>query len=73
MAPGPYWVVHQAQTRHRVLFSAVEIIEDGPDGMWVKGLPDTAAIITVGQEYVAPGAIVDPVYVDGEGGQVVTR
>jgi len=58
---------------NRVVFSAVEIIEDGPDGMWVTGLPDDAAIITVGQEYVSAGSIVDPVYVDGESGQVVTR
>ena len=58
---------------NRVVFSPVKIIEDGPDGMWVTGLPDTAAIITVGQEYVAAGTIVDPVYVDRAGGQVVTR
>ena len=65
--------VRLIDAKNRVLFSAVEIIEDGPDGMWVTGLPDTAVIITVGQEYVAPGAIVDPVYVEGEGGKVVTR
>ena len=58
---------------NRVVFSAVKIIEDGPDGMWVTGLPDTAALITVGQEYVAAGTIVNPVYVDSAGGQVVTR
>lgn len=58
---------------NRVVFSPVKIIEDGPDGMWVTGLPDTAAIITVGHEYVAAGTIVDPVYVDRAGGQVVTR
>ena len=58
---------------NRVVFSAVKIIEDGPDGMWVTGLPDTAALITVGQEYVAAGTIVNPVYVDSAGGQVVIR
>ena len=57
----------------RVVFSAVKIIEEGPDGMWVTGLPDTAAVITVGQEYVAAGTIVSPVYVESAGGQVVTR
>ena len=51
----------------------MKIIEDGPDGMWVTGLPDTAALITVGQEYVVAGTIVNPVYVDSAGGQVVTR
>ena len=65
--------VRLIDANNRVVFSVVKIIEDGPDGMWVTGLPDTAAIITVGQEYVAAGTIVDPVYVDRAGGQVVTR
>ena len=58
---------------NRVVFSAVKIIEDGPDGMWVTGLPGMAALITVGQEYVVAGTLVDPVYVDTAGDQVVTR
>ena len=58
---------------NRVVFSVVKIIEDGPDGMWVTGLPDAAALITVGQEYVAAGTLVDPVYIDTLGDQVVTR
>lgn len=58
---------------HRVVFTTIEIIEDGPDGMWVSGLPDAAALITVGQEYVTVGSLVDPVYVDSAGDQVVTR
>ena len=62
-----------ATTKIMTRASAVKIIEDGPDGMWVTGLPDTAALITVGQEYVAAGTIVSPVYIDSAGGQVVTR
>ena len=58
---------------NRVVFSAIEIVEDGPDGMWVSGLPDRAALITVGHEYVTVGTLVDPVYVDSAGAQVVTR
>ena len=65
--------VRLIDTSNRVVFSAIEIVEDGPDGMWVSGLPDTAALITVGQEYVTLGATVDPVYVDSTGDQVVTR
>ena len=65
--------VRRIDQSNRVVFSAVEIIEDGPDGMWVSGLPDSAALITVGQEYVTVGTMVDPVYVDSAGDQVVTR
>ena len=65
--------VRLIDANNRVVFRVVKIIEDGPDGMWVTGLPDTAALITVGQEYVAAGTIVSPVYIDSAGGQVVTR
>lgn len=58
---------------NQVVFRGIEIVEDGPDGMWVSGLPDEAALITVGQEYVTVGTVVDPVYVDSAGDQVVTR
>ena len=58
---------------NRVVFNAIEIIEDGPEGMWVSGLPDNAALITVGQEYVAVGAVVDPVYVYTTSDRIVTR
>lgn len=46
---------------NRVRFIPVTIISDGPDGMWVMGLPPTATIITVGQEYVVNGQVVNPV------------
>jgi multidrug efflux system membrane fusion protein len=36
-------------------FAAVEIISDGPEGVWLAGLPDRADVIVVGQEYVADG------------------
>jgi multidrug efflux system membrane fusion protein len=65
--------VRLIDTSNRVVFHAVKIIEDGPYGMWVSGLPNSAAVITVGQEYVAAGTIVDPVYVDTAGDQVVVR
>jgi membrane fusion protein, multidrug efflux system len=36
-------------------FLPVHIISDGPDGMWVAGLPDRVSVITVGQEFVTSG------------------
>ena len=38
-----------------VRFLPVEIVSDGPDGMWVSGLPDHLAVITVGQSFVSDG------------------
>jgi multidrug efflux system membrane fusion protein len=40
---------------NRVDFRTISIIEDGPDGTWVSGLPPVTRIITVGQEYVFQG------------------
>ena len=57
---------------NRVVFRPIEIVEDGPDGMWVSGLPSMANVITVGQEYVTVGTVVDPVYSESVDGQVVT-
>ena len=38
-----------------VRFIPMQIISDGPDGMWVSGLPDRVNVITVGQEFVTNG------------------
>ena len=38
-----------------VYFVEIQIIEDTPEGIWVAGLPNTATVITVGQEYVMNG------------------
>jgi multidrug efflux system membrane fusion protein len=45
----------------RVRFVPVKIIADGPDGVWVTGLPKQVTIITVGQDYVSEGDLVNPV------------
>jgi multidrug efflux system membrane fusion protein len=37
-------------------FVPVRVIDDGPDGMWVTGLPERAEVIVVGQEFVADGS-----------------
>ena len=31
------------------------IVADGPDGVWLAGLPQTVTFITVGQEFVTAG------------------
>jgi len=40
---------------NRVKFVSVTMVSDTPQGVWVAGLPATATVITVGQEYVTPG------------------
>jgi len=49
-----------------VHFMPVEVIEDAGDGFWVRGLPHTARVITVGQEFVVDGERVNPVEVGEE-------
>jgi len=38
-----------------VRFVPVQIISDAPDGMWISGVPDHTAVITVGQQFVTDG------------------
>ncbi len=38
-----------------VEFFHVDMISDTKDGIWLKGLPDEAHVISVGQEFVIPG------------------
>jgi membrane fusion protein, multidrug efflux system len=52
----------------RVRFVPVKIIGDGPDGVWVTGLPKQVTIITVGQDYVSEGEVVNAVP-EGPAGQ----
>ena len=48
----------------------MKILEDGDEGVWITGLPRTVNLITVGQEYVALGEIVEPVFTGGAADQV---
>lgn len=57
--------VKTIDAENRVVFHAIEIVEDTAGAMWVSGLPQTATLITVGQAFVAPGALVKPVEDDG--------
>ncbi len=45
-----------------VHFRTVELLDDGPEGIWVTGLPTSVKIITVGQNYVLPGQRVEVTY-----------
>jgi multidrug efflux system membrane fusion protein len=49
----------------RVAFQAVTVIDEGPDGIWVTGLPETARLIAMGQDYLADGVPVRPVMQGG--------
>ena len=51
----------------RDLFFPVDIVSDGPDGMWVSGLPDHLAVITVGQSFVTDGERVKTMMTGGRG------
>lgn len=51
---------------NRVVFYAVEVIEDTAQGAWVTGLPNKVDLITVGQEFVLAGQLVEPIYVDAQ-------
>lgn len=48
-------------------FSPVQIVGQDADGFWVRGLPRTVTIITVGQDYVVEGQKVAPVAADAGG------
>jgi multidrug efflux system membrane fusion protein len=45
----------------KVKFLPVQILSDGPDGMWVAGLPDKVTVISVGQDFVSDGEHVETV------------
>ena len=47
---------------NRVVFNLVKIIHDEGGAVWISGLPETATLITVGQELVVPRQQVDVVF-----------
>ncbi|MBC7181603.1 MAG: efflux RND transporter periplasmic adaptor subunit, partial [Roseovarius sp.] len=46
----------------RAQFVPVELLRDTPSGVWITGLPDSADVIVIGQDYVTDGVPVDPVF-----------
>lgn len=43
-------------------FSAVSMVRDSVEGVWVTGLPETADVIVVGHHYVTDGVALDVTY-----------
>ena len=43
-------------------FVAVTLLRDTPNGVWLAGLPDTADVIIIGQEFVTDGVRVAPTF-----------
>ena len=58
--------IRTVEAGSKVAFHAVNIIKDTRDGVWVIGLPSKINLITVGQEYVQPGQVVDAKTETGE-------
>ena len=58
--------IRTVEEGNKVAFHAVTIIKDTREGVWVVGLPFKINVITVGQEFVQPGQIVDAKTADGE-------
>lgn len=46
---------------NRVITQTVDIIRSERDGIWLRGLPDTFKIITVGQGFVTEGDEIEPI------------
>ena len=51
--------VRVVDDQSRARFMPVTIIANKSDGAWITGLPSTVKLITVGQEYVSDGTLVD--------------
>ena len=51
--------IRVVNTKNEVEFRAIEIMEDTTEGLWISGLPASARIITLGQEYVFQGQVVE--------------
>jgi len=43
---------------NRAKFTAIDMIKDDTDGIWVTGLTETADVIIIGQEYVRDGTLI---------------
>lgn len=48
-----------------VVFHAVNVVRDTPEGVWLSGLPESAPLIAVGHEFVSPGQRVETVPYEG--------
>ena len=48
-----------------VRFAPVAVVDETMDGTWVTGLPQTANLISLGQDYLSEGVKVTPVPATG--------
>ena len=48
-----------------VQFAKVSVVEESPAGAWVIGLPESASLVAIGQDYLAEGLRVTPVLKTG--------
>lgn len=51
--------IRTVEEGNKVAFHAVTILKDTRDGVWIVGLAPKINLITVGQEFVKPGQVVD--------------
>lgn len=59
--------VKTIDAQNRVRFMPVTILEEGPEGTWVGGLPDEVDLVTIGQDFLSENEEVVPVYEDPSG------
>lgn len=57
--------VRHVDAFNMVQFAEVRVIDDGPDGIWVAGLPDRVDLIAVGQDFIREGTRVNAVRIAG--------
>ncbi|MDP3458694.1 MAG: efflux RND transporter periplasmic adaptor subunit [Hyphomonas sp.] len=50
-----------------VAFAPIRVIDETPEGAWVTGLPETATLVAIGQDYLNDGVKVRPVAQGGAG------
>lgn len=55
-----------------VHFHAAEVLQDGPEGMWLGGLPEAMTVITVGHDFVTAGEKVAPALAPAPNGREET-
>ncbi|PVB63367.1 efflux RND transporter periplasmic adaptor subunit [Labrenzia sp. 011] len=61
--------IRAVDENNRTVFYPARVLDGEQDGMWLGGLPDEVVAITVGQEYVSDGQIVEPVLEAAEASQ----
>ena len=54
--------VRTVDDKSKVVFFETDIIRDTMKGVWLKGLPEKATVIVLGQEYVTDGVEVQQIF-----------